>query len=103
MPRDDATLLDILKACRLAISFLGELDRVRFLADPKTQAAVVHELLVLGEAVKRLSPEFTARVPGVPWKAITGMRDKLIHHYDAVELGRFGGRSRWTSLDCCAR
>lgn len=86
MPRDDATLLDILKACRLAISFLGDVDRAGFLADPKTQAAVVHELLVLGEAVKRLSPEFTARVSGVPWKAITGMRDKLIHHYDAVDL-----------------
>jgi uncharacterized protein with HEPN domain len=55
LPRDDATLLDILKACRLAISFLGDLDRVGFLADPKTQAAVVHELLVLGEAVKPLS------------------------------------------------
>lgn len=75
-----------MKACRLAITFLGGLERAGFLADPKTQAAVVHELLVLGEAVKRLSPGFTARVAGVRWKAISGMRDKLIHHYDAVDL-----------------
>ncbi len=85
MSRDDATLLDILKACQLALDFAANMDRVAFLADVKTQAAVVHELLVLGEAVKRLSTEFTARVPGVPWKAIAGMRDKLIHHYDAVD------------------
>jgi len=86
LSRDEATLLDIQKACRLAVSFLGDLDRAAFQADPKTQAAVVHELLVLGEAVKRLSPAFTARVSGVPWAAIAGMRDKLIHHYDAVDL-----------------
>jgi len=61
-------------------------NRAAFLADAKTQAAVVHALLVLGEAVKRLSTEFTTRVPAVPWKAIAGMRDKLIHHYDAVDI-----------------
>jgi len=86
LSRDDATLLDILKACRLAASFLGGADRAAFRSDPKTQAAVVHELLILGEAVKRLSPEFTKSVPGIPWTAIAGMRDKLIHHYDAVDV-----------------
>jgi len=86
LSRDDATLLDILKACQLALEFAANMDRAAFLADAKTQAAVVHELLVLGEAAKRLSTEFTTRVPAVPWKAIAGMRDKLIHHYDAVDI-----------------
>jgi uncharacterized protein with HEPN domain len=50
--RDDATLIDILKACQLALDFAANMNRVTFLVDLKTQAAVVHELLVLGEAVK---------------------------------------------------
>jgi uncharacterized protein with HEPN domain len=86
LSRDDATLLDILKACQLALEFAANMERAAFLADAKTQAAVVHELLVLGEAVKRLSAEFTTRVPAVRWRAIAGMRDKLIHHYDAVDV-----------------
>lgn len=84
-PRDEAVLLDILKACRLAIEFLGGMDRTAFLADAKTQAAVIHEILVIGEASKRLTAELKDRVTDVPWKAIAGMRDKLIHHYDVVD------------------
>lgn len=86
MSRDEATLLDILKAARLAIQFRGDLDRGAFREDAKTQAAVLHELLVMGEAVKRLSAEFRASVPAVPWSLIAGMRDFLIHHYDNVDV-----------------
>ena len=86
MLRDEASLLDILKAARLAIEFKGALDRSNFLDDSKTQAAVLHELLVIGEAVKRLSEEFRTAHPEVPWKLIAGTRDKLIHHYDVVDL-----------------
>jgi uncharacterized protein with HEPN domain len=54
MWRDEATLLDILRAARLALEFRGTIDNASFLNDLKTQAAILHELLVLGEAVKRL-------------------------------------------------
>lgn len=86
MPRDDATVLDMLRAARLAVVFTGDLDKPAFLNDLKTQSAVLHQLLVLGEAVKRLSEEFRTSHPAIPWRMIAGMRDKLIHAYDAVEL-----------------
>lgn len=86
MSRDDAFLLDILKAARLAIEFRGAADRSSFLDDAKTQAAILHQLLVIGEAVKRLSEEFRTTHPQVPWKLIAGTRDKLIHHYEGVDL-----------------
>jgi uncharacterized protein with HEPN domain len=86
MWRDDATLLDILRAARLALEFRGRLKKAAFLTDIKTQAAVLHELLVLGEAAKRLSAAFREEHPDVPWKAIAGMRDRLLHGYDDVDL-----------------
>jgi uncharacterized protein with HEPN domain len=42
--------------------------------------------LIVGEAAKRLSGPFRARHPGVPWRLVAGMRDRLIHQYDAVDL-----------------
>ncbi len=86
MPRDDATLLDILKAARLAVVFKDDLDKSAFLDDLKTQSAILHQLLVLGEAVKRLSEGFRMSHSEVPWRMIAGMRDKLIHGYDDVDL-----------------
>jgi uncharacterized protein with HEPN domain len=67
LSRDEGNLLDILKAARLAIEFKGQTDKDEFLADLKTQSAVLHQLLIIGEAVKRLSPEFRGAHPEVPW------------------------------------
>lgn len=86
MRRDEAHILDILKAARQAIEFKGTADKAAFLVDAKTQSAVLHQLLVMGEAVKRLSPEFRAAHTEVPWKLIAGTRDKLIHFYEGVDL-----------------
>ena len=86
MSRDEAHLLDILKAARLAIQFKGPTEKRDFLSDAKTQSAVLHQLMVIGEAVKRLSPGFREAHPEIPWKLIAGTRDKLIHFYESVDL-----------------
>ena len=86
MRSDEATLLDIQRACLLVMDFCKGLDKADLARDLKTQSAVLHELQVLGEAVKRLSPEFRANHPAIPWKVIAGMRDRLIHGYDRVDL-----------------
>lgn len=56
-----------------------------FLEDIKTQSSVLYQLAVIGEAVKRLSREFRAQHPDVPWQLIAGMRDHVIHGYDVVD------------------
>lgn len=86
MPRDDAHLLDILKAARLSIEFKAPAEKAEFLQDAKTQSALLHQLLIIGEAVKRISPEFRAAHPEAPWNLIAGTRDKLIHFYEGVDL-----------------
>jgi uncharacterized protein with HEPN domain len=84
--RDEASLVDILDAARLINEFVTGLDKASFLADVKTQSAVLHQLLLLGEATKRLSAPLRAAHPQVPWRGMAGMRDKLIHDYDDVDL-----------------
>ncbi len=86
MPRDEAILLDIAKAACLAPEVAQGLNQDAFLEDLKTQAAVSHQLMVLGEAVKRLSDDLCAKQPAGPWRQIAGMRDRLIHGLDVADL-----------------
>jgi uncharacterized protein with HEPN domain len=86
MPRDDATLLDIVNAARLIQTFIQAMTQEAFVGDLKTQSAVLHQSTVIGEAVKRLSQAFRARHPILPWSLMAGMRDHLIHGYDAIDL-----------------
>jgi uncharacterized protein with HEPN domain len=86
MPSDDATLLDLANAARLIHTFIQDTTKETFFVDLKTQSAVLHQLTLIGEAVKRLSPAFRERHPILPWSLMAGMRDHLIHGYDAIDL-----------------
>ena len=86
MSRDEATLLDMIGASRLIIEFKRDLDRAALYDGEKTQSAILHQLMVLVEAAKRLSASFRSAHPDVPWSLIAGMRDNRIREYDAVDL-----------------
>ena len=86
MVHDEAALLDIVRAARCVLEFKAGIDKAAFLDDIKTQSAVLHQLMVIGEAVKRLSSDLRSHYPQLPWSLIAGMRDKLIHGYDIVDL-----------------
>ena len=58
MLRDEGALLDILRAAHLVGDFLKDIDHEQFEHDLKTQSAVLNKLMVLGDAVKRLSDDF---------------------------------------------
>ncbi|MBI3915231.1 MAG: DUF86 domain-containing protein [Chloroflexi bacterium] len=85
MRRDEVTLLDIARAARLVQEFVQGKSEEEFLDDPKTQSSVLYQLIVVGEAVKRLSEDFRNQHPEIPWGLMAGMRDHVIHGYDAID------------------
>lgn len=57
-----------------------------FLSNTLIQDAVIRNLEVIGEAVKKLDDELRKKYSEIEWKKIAGMRDKLIHDYMGVDL-----------------
>ena len=56
--------------------------------DDQFRDSVIRKLDVIGEATKRLSQEFRSAHATVAWKRIAGLRDRLIHAYDDIDLDR---------------
>ena len=88
MRRDDAYLLDMLAACREARDFGARVDFDAFRANRMAQLAILKAVEIVGEAAARVSPEFAATHPDIPWRAIIGMRNRLVHEYAGIDLER---------------
>ena len=84
--KTQAFLNDILEAAKRITLYTDNIPYEAFLSDIKTQDAVVRNLEIIGEATKQIPDEIRQHAPHIPWKSITGMRDKLIHQYFGVNL-----------------
>jgi uncharacterized protein with HEPN domain len=54
--------------------------------DKMCYSAVIRQLEIIGEAANRISKEFQAKHPEIPWRKVIGMRNVLIHAYDDVTV-----------------
>lgn len=77
---------DILDAMEKAEILLEGVSYERFEEDFRINYAVVRALEIIGEATKRLPMELREAYPDVPWRGMAGMRDRIIHGYDRVDL-----------------
>ena len=75
------TIQEIILACENAIQFVEVMTFDQFLKDVKTSSAVQHQILILGEAVKRLSSSLPLTSPSIPLPNISCTRDVLIPCY----------------------
>jgi uncharacterized protein with HEPN domain len=86
MWRDEANVLDMLHACERALRHAAGLTATAFLADELRQDAILRQLIVLGEAATRISPDYRAAHPQIAWQGLAGLRDLVVRQHDRVDL-----------------
>ena len=77
------------ESVHLACAYVDGMPKIDFLADKKTQQAVVLNLLVLGETATKIlqnQPDFAALHPQIPWRSMKGMRNRIAHGYFDINL-----------------
>ena len=79
-------LQDIIESSELIRRRIKNITQEAFENDIDLQDMIIHRLEIIGEAVKRIPQEFRDSHPEIPWHQPAGMRDKLIHGYDAIDL-----------------
>ena len=79
----------IRQAATDACSFVDSMGKEEFIADKRTQSAVVMSLVIIGEAATKVMdrhPEFAEQNPQTPWRSMRGMRNRIAHGYFDINL-----------------
>jgi uncharacterized protein with HEPN domain len=80
----------MLAATHDAVAFVDGISRDEFLADKKTQQAVVMSLLIIGECATRIldkHAQIAEPAVEIPWRNMRGMRNRIAHGYSEINLG----------------
>lgn len=71
--------------------YIEGLDAVEFLDDKKTITACAFTVSQIGELAKEITEETTVNHADIPWKSIKGMRNRIVHDYENVDLSVLWG------------
>jgi len=86
--RDPACITDMLNAARGISRSLQGVSLAKYQSNEDLRHAVERKLEIMGEAARRISDGLRAKHPQIPWQAIIGQRNVLIHGYDQVDDAR---------------
>jgi uncharacterized protein with HEPN domain len=84
--RDDRLYLIHISECIQRIEQYTADGEDAFLADIKTQDAVLRNLHTLSESTQRLSDDLKGRYPAIDWRSIAGFRNVIVHDYLGVDM-----------------
>jgi len=79
-------LQDILDAIEKIKKYTAKVDYEMFSKNQMMIDAVLMNIAIIGESVKKIPEDVKERYPDIPWKDIAGMRDKVIHDYFGVDV-----------------
>ncbi len=85
-PEDRVRIQHMIGAAESAARFLRGRQRQDLDHDEMLCFALTRAIEIIGEAASRVSPEAQNSLPDVPWKEVTGMRNRLAHAYFDVDL-----------------
>ena len=63
----------------------ADLERDEFLTDETLKRAFVRSIEIIGEATRHIADDFRLQHKSIEWRAMAGMRDRLIHGYFGVD------------------
>jgi uncharacterized protein with HEPN domain len=87
MHKDDLAYIDHILDCIRKISeYSHGLSLKEFETNELVQDAIIRNIEIIGEASKKVSSDTKRTCNKIPWKEMTGMRDKLIHDYLGVDV-----------------
>lgn len=77
---------DIIDAIKAIDEFIADISFEEFIRDDKTASAVTRKFEIIGEAANRIPKAMQEKYKNIPWAYMIGMRNKIIHDYDGINL-----------------
>ncbi|MEW6030199.1 MAG: DUF86 domain-containing protein [Chloroflexota bacterium] len=87
MPLEDDLVYvgHMLDMARRGVEALKSRTRAEYDGDDILRLGLTHIVQVIGEAARKVSPEFQQVHPEIPWRKIVGMRHRIVHDYMRVD------------------
>ena len=84
--KDKGILLQIIKRCNRVVEKVSSISETDFSLNDDIKEVVCFNLFQIGELANGLSIEFIKEYNKIPWKQIIGMRNRIVHGYDTINL-----------------
>ena len=84
--KDKGILLQIVKRCNRIIDKISVITQEEFTKNEDVKEVICFNLFQIGELANGLSIEFIKEYNKIPWKQIIGMRNRIVHGYDTINL-----------------
>lgn len=86
MSRDLGHVVDVVASAARITKYVSAVSLDEFLQDDMRQSAVLHQFTIIGEACRRISAAYRTKHPEVNWAGIIGLRNKIVHDYEDINL-----------------
>ena len=84
--KDEIRFRHMLDHAREALAMIQGKERSNLESDRMLELSLVRLVEIIGEAAARVGTEIREKYPSIPWLQIVGIRNRLVHGYDAVDL-----------------